>query len=102
MTRYVRMGTEIDFQGRKWIAQEPALSFYLDLHGPTVFVSQPTEDLQPIERLFAEAGADGSLMMRAVATITGETSDGGGEGDIGVPGAPVGMATAPASAVYDG
>lgn len=99
---YVKTGTKINFADRTWVAQEPALSRYLDLQGSSVLVSEPTPDLKPIERVFADATADGNLTIRAVATVKGETSDGGGEGDVGVPGALLGTAVVAASDVYDG
>lgn len=98
---YVKQGTKVSFDDgfgeRSWSAQEVALSRYHDMQGPTVFVSEQP----PMRRVFAEASADGALTMRGVSTIQGETSDGGGVGDIGVPGAMLGTATVPASALYD-
>lgn len=99
---YVRQGTTISFDDgfgqRSWSAQEVALSRYHDMQGPTVFVSNEA----PMRRVFAEAAPDGTLTMRGVSTIQGETSDGGGMGDIGVPGAMLGTVTVDASALYDG
>ena len=101
MTKYVKMGTTIEFNNRRWIAQEPALSFYLDMHGPTVFVSEP-DGQNDIEQIFAEVNSSGELMMRSVATVQGETSEGGGVGQIGVPGMPLGMAKVSADNIYEG
>jgi hypothetical protein len=96
----VRQGTTINFLGKEWAAEEHALSLYLDCQGPTVF--ETTAQGQPVDRVFAEAKADGELTIRDIALVDGEMTEGSGMGKVGVPGGVLGMVNISPNDLYEG